>query len=69
MVGDARQLDVVDVAVPVGTDVSRRLMLAERQRVEKKTIYRQKGVFFSYMKKRVQGSGLKHRWSVCVCVT
>lgn len=30
VVGDARQLDVVDVAVPVGTDVPGRLMVAAR---------------------------------------
>lgn len=32
VVGDAGQLDVVDVAVAVGTDVSRCLMVAERRR-------------------------------------
>lgn len=31
VVGDARQLDVVDVAVAVGADVSRRLMLAKKR--------------------------------------
>ncbi len=34
VVSDARQLDVVDVAVAVGTDVSRRLMRAERMYVK-----------------------------------
>lgn len=31
VVRDARQLDVVDVAVAVGSDVSRRLMVAEER--------------------------------------
>lgn len=30
VIGEARQLDVVDVAIAIGTDVSRRLMAAER---------------------------------------
>lgn len=33
VVGDARQLDVVDVTVAIGPDVSGRLVLAERSEV------------------------------------